>query len=254
VIRVLIVDDERPARDGLRLRLERADGFEVVGEAANGREAIHAVLERQPDLMFLDIRMPDLNGFEVLRGIPAARRPSVIFLTAYDRHALRAFEVHALDYLLKPIVPRRFAAALEHARSAHTQRLASSTLDELGPALGARLAGPEAASRSARTPDRITVRDGSRLRIVPVEAIEWVEACGNYVTLHSGGREFLHRATLLEFGRALPARAFARVHRGAIVNIAEIAEVRLSPHGDGEIVLRGGGKVRLSRRYRRSWM
>src|SRR5260221_291072 len=181
MIRVLIVDDERPARDGLRLRLERAPGFAVVGEAASGQAAIAAVLESEPDLMFLDIRMPDMNGFEVLRGIPTARRPRVIFVTAYDRHALRAFEVHALDYLLKPIVPSRFAAALEAARSEHAQRLASRTLEDLGLELGG-VRGAEKLPATG-TLDRLTVRDGSRLRIVPVEAIEWVESCGNYVTI-----------------------------------------------------------------------
>ncbi|NOT34920.1 MAG: response regulator transcription factor [Candidatus Eisenbacteria bacterium] len=256
MIRVLIVDDERPSREGLRLRLERVEGFEVVAEASSGRAAIAAVLEFEPDLMFLDIRMPDLNGFEVLKGIPAARRPRVIFVTAFDRHALRAFEVHALDYLLKPIVPQRFEAALEHARSAHAQRLASRTLEELAVALRGGADGPSATrdapaeSRRAAALDRLMVRDGPRFRIVPVGAIQWLESCGNYVTIHTGGRELLHRITLSQLEEQLPAREFARIHRGAIVNVAEVAEIRRSPHGDGEIVLRDGTMLRMSRRYR----
>jgi two-component system LytT family response regulator len=246
VIRVLIVDDERPARDGLRLRLERAEGFEVVGEAANGRAAIAAVQKLEPDLVLLDIRMPDMNGFEVLRRIPPVKRPKVIFVTAFDRHALEAFEVHALDYLLKPIVARRFDAALAHARSAHVQRLASRTLEELAAALR----GNPVEGRAAVALDRLVVRDGARHRIVPVASIRWIESCGNYVTLHTGGRELLHRVTLTQLEGDLPPRAFARVHRGAIVNVAEIAEIRRSSHGDGEVVLNDGAVLRMSRRYR----
>lgn len=254
MIRVLIVDDERPARDGLRLRLQKAPGFEVVAEAASGRAAIAAVAKHEPDLMFLDIRMPDLNGFDVLRRIPPARRPRVIFVTAYDRHALEAFEVHALDYLLKPIVARRLDAALDQARQAHRQRLASRTLEELaetlrtGAAPQPREAGPS--PRREETLDRLTLRDGSRLRIVPVSAIQRVEACGNYVTIHTGGRELLHRVTLAWLEARLPRRTFARIHRGTIVNVAEVAEIRRSSHGDGEVVLRDGTTLRMSRRYR----
>ena len=253
MIRVLIVDDERPARDGLRLRLENTRGFEVVAEAASGRAAIAAIEKHEPDLVFLDIRMPDMNGFEVLRRIPAARRPRVIFVTAYDRHALEAFEVHALDYLLKPIVAKRLEAALEHAREAHTQRLASRTIEELAAALrdrppAARYAG-SVSGRDAPL-DRLTLRDGARLRIVPVATIQRIESCGNYVSIHTGGRELLHRVTLASLERRLPRRAFARIHRAIIVNVAEVAEIRRSSHGDGEVVLRDGTVLRMSRRYR----
>jgi two-component system LytT family response regulator len=250
VIRVLIVDDERPARDGLRLRLERADGFEVVGEAASGRAAIAAILKLEPDLVLLDIRMPDLNGFDVLRRIPPARRPRVIFVTAYDRHALQAFEVHALDYILKPIVARRLNAALDQARSAHAQRLASRTLEELAGALRGGPGERAGAASRAGALDRLTIRDGARFRIVPVTGIQWIEACGNYVTIHTGGRELLHRVALAQLERQLPPRTFVRIHRGAIVNVAEVAEIRRSSHGDGEVVLHDGTRLRMSRRYR----
>jgi len=249
MIRVLIVDDERPAREGLRLRLETTPGFEVVGEAASGRAAIAAVLDLAPDLVLLDIRMPDMNGFDVLRGIPPARRPRVIFVTAHDEHALHAFEVHALDYLLKPIVTERLNAALDRARSAHAQQLASRTLEELAAALRG---APTAPVHGQPGIDRLLVREGSRLRIVPVAAIQWIESSGNYVTIHSGGRGILHRVALSRLERELPPRAFARVHRGAIVNVSEIAEVRTSSHGDGEVVLRDGTRLRMSRRYRDS--
>jgi two-component system LytT family response regulator len=249
VIRVLIVDDERPARTGLRLRLAQARGFEVVAEAASGRAAIAAIQRHEPDLAFLDIRLPDMNGFEVLRAIPEERRPRVIFVTAHDQHALTAFEVHALDYLLKPIASDRFEAALERARSEHVHRLASRVLEELSEGMRAGPSGRDAAAGPA-TLDRLSIREGARVRIVPVASIQWIEASGNYVTVHAGGRALLHRVALTELERQLPPRRFARVHRGAIVNLAEVVEVRCDAHGDGEVALRDGTRVRMSRRYR----
>jgi len=245
VIPVLIVDDERPAREGLRVRLEEAPDFRIVGEAATGRAAITQVLKLSPALVFLDISLPDMNGFEALLGIPSARRPQVIFVTAHDEHALKAFEVHALDYLLKPIVSERFEAALAVARTMHAQKLASKQLEELASALRGTAEEP----LPEGTIDRLRLRDGSRIRIVPVETIRRIEACGNYVTIHAGERELLHRMTLTELAKRLPRRAFARVHRSAIVNVGEIAEIRRSSHGDGEILLRDGASVPLSRRY-----
>jgi two-component system LytT family response regulator len=248
MIPVVIVDDERPARDGLRVRLEEVPDFKVVGEAASGRTAIAAVMKHAPALLFLDISLPDMNGFEALLGIPAARRPHVIFVTAHDEHALRAFEVHALDYLLKPIVSERFDAAIALARTMHAQRLASRKLEELASALG----GSPAESRPAvadGTLDRLLLRDGARTHVVLVPAIRWIEACGNYVTIHTAEKELLHRITLTRMERQLPPRAFARIHRSAIVNVAEIADIRRSAHGDGDVTLRDGSVVPLSRRY-----
>ena len=256
MIRVLIVDDERPARDGLRLRLEQMDGFEVVAEAASGQAAIQAVDHHAPDLMLLDIRMPDLNGFEVLKRIPAARRPRVIFVTAHDRHAVRAFEMEALDYLLKPITQRRLDEALERVRKDRAHSLASATLEALarqlrnGDDTPADAAPPRGGSGASDTIDRITVRDGARFRVVPVTEIRWFESCGNYVTLHTAGKDLLHRVTLAELERRLPPREFARIHRGAIVNVREVAEIRPSPHGDYEVLMRDGALLRMSRRYR----
>jgi two-component system LytT family response regulator len=255
VIRVLVVDDERPARDGLRMQLEREDGFAVVGEAASGRAAILAVLEHRPDLMFLDIRMPDLNGFEVLRGIPRASRPRVIFVTAFDQYAVEAFDSHALDYLLKPIAPQRLASALERARTTHAHELASRILQHLGARLEARDHGTVEAApgkHAAGALDHLVIREGSRLHRIAVRDIQWIESCGNYVTIHAGGRPLLHRVTMRRLLTLLPAGAFVRIHRGTIVNLAEIAQVRLSAHGDGQVRLRAGHTLRLSRRYRTS--
>jgi two-component system LytT family response regulator len=249
MIRVLIVDDERPARVALRLLLERVQGFEVVGEAGSGKTAVAASLRLDPDLMLLDIRMPDMSGFDVLKAIPAARRPRVIFVTAYDRHALRAFQVHALDYLMKPITAQRFEEALEHARTAHAQRLATKTLQELTRAMSE---GPEPALGRTRGggADRLTVRDGARYRVVATRAIRWVEACGNYVLLHTSEGDILHRMTMAQLERVLPEGRFARIHRGTIVNVDEIAEILPTSHGDADVTLRDGTTLQLSRRYR----
>jgi two-component system, LytTR family, response regulator len=251
LIRVLIVDDERPARVALRLLLEQVEGFELVGEAGSGRTAVAAALKFDPDLMLLDIRMPDMNGFEVLRAIPAARRPRVIFVTAYDRHALRAFEVHALDYLLKPITAARFEAALERARTAHSQRLAVKTLEELAAAVGGSV-DPGSGRVRAGGIDHLTVRDGARYRVVATQTIHWIEACGNYVVLHTADGQLLHRMTLTQLERVLPANRFARIHRGTIVNVSEIAEIDPGSHGDAEVKLRNGETLSLSRTYRAS--
>lgn len=246
MIRVLIVDDERPARAALRLLLEAMPGFELVGEAGSGRTAIAAVLKFEPDLVLLDIKMPDMSGFEVLKAIPAASRPRVIFVTAHDRHALRAFEVHALDYLLKPITAKRFEAALEHARTAHAQKLATRTLDELMESLG----GGEPAGARGRALDRLTVRDGERYRVVPIETIQWIESCGNYVVLHRADGDLIHRATMAQLERVLPERRFVRIHRRSIVNVGEIVEILPISHGDAEVRLKSGTALTLSRNYR----
>jgi two-component system LytT family response regulator len=205
--------------------------------------------------MLLDIRMPDLNGFEVLKRIPAARRPRVIFVTAHDRHAVRAFEMEALDYLLKPITQRRLSEALERARKDRAQSLASRTLEQLARTLSDGVhveKATAAASGDARgnALDRLTVRDGARFRVVPVADVQRFESCGNYVTLYTAGKELLHRITLAELEQRLPAREFARIHRGAIVNVREVVEIRPSPHGDYEVVMREGAVLRMSRRYR----
>ncbi len=257
MIRVVLVDDERPARDGLRILLERDPAFEVVGEAAHGAAAIAAIEALMPDLVFLDVQMPDLNGFEVLSRIRPERRPRVIFVTAHDQHALRAFEVHALDYLLKPISPTRFAEAIERARAAHSLGLASETLANLARALreGQNAVGEGAGTNTepgtGDAPlDRVTVRDGDRVRVIPVATIRWARAAGTYVTLKVGDREHLIRIALAELERRLPARAFARIHRATIVNVAEVAEIRTLAHGDFEVEMRDGIVLRLSRRYR----
>ena len=250
MIRVLIVDDERPAREGLRLRLEGRDGLEVVGEAASAPAALQLISKHAPDLLFLDVRMPGMNGFELLQRIPAAQRPWVVFVTAYDRYAIRAFEMNAIDYLMKPIVPRRLDEAIARARTARTHQFLARTLGSLAREFD------DAAEAAAHPPpregavERLSIRDGDGYRVVPVERIRWIQAVGNYVALHVEGRELLHRATLQELERSLPSQRFARIHRGAIVNLAEVAALHPVSHGDFRVVLRDGTELRMSRKYR----
>jgi two-component system LytT family response regulator len=254
VIRVLIVDDERPAREGLRLRLAGRGDVEVVAEAASGAAALQAIEKHTPDLVFLDVRMPGMNGFELLQRVPAERRPRVVFVTAYDRYAIRAFEMNAIDYLLKPIVPRRLDEALERARKVQNHRLVADTLASLARELDrpAKAQSPETneAERAGEVLERISVRDRNGYRVLPVERIRWIQAVGNYVALHTEGRELLHRATLQEFERSLPSQRFARIHRSVIVNLSEVATLRPVSHGDFRVVLKDGTELRMSRKYR----
>jgi two-component system LytT family response regulator len=250
VIRVLIVDDERPAREGLRLRLEGRDGLEVVGEAASAPAALQLISKHAPDLLFLDVRMPGMNGFELLQRIPAAQRPWVVFVTAYDRYAIRAFEMNAIDYLMKPIVPRRLDEAIARARTARTHQFLARTLGSLAREFERAPEKPAPVPPEPGVVERLSIRDGDGYRVVPVERIRWIQAVGNYVALHVEGRELLHRATLQELERSLPSQRFARIHRGAIVNLAEVAALHPVSHGDFRVVLRDGTELRMSRKYR----
>jgi two-component system LytT family response regulator len=229
-LRALIVDDEPLARRGIRARLLAAGGVEVVGECGSGREAVRAIGELAPDLVFLDVQMPGLDGFGVVDAVGAGRMPTVVFVTAYDQHALRAFEARALDYLLKPIDDERFAVMVARARQRVAERRAGARADAAG--------------------ERLAVRDRGRVLLVEPAEIDWVEAEGDYVRLHVGGRGHLHRETMAAMEARLAPLRFARIHRSAIVNVARVREVR--PRGDREytVVLRDGTRLGLSRGYR----
>ena len=222
-LRVLIVDDEALARRGVRLLVERAQGFSVVGEAATGAEAVRKIAELSPDVVFLDIQMPDGDGFDVVARVGTGRMPFTVFVTAYDEHALRAFEAHAIDYVLKPIDPERFAATME--------RLSSF------------------AARGA-LPRRLLLRDGPRILVFDEDRIEWVEADGDYVRVHGPGKPELVRQTLSELERRLDGRRFVRAHRSAIVNLDHVREI--APEGDRglRLVLQSGHAVHVSRSHR----
>ena len=266
--RVLLADDEPHARETLRLRLEAEADFEVVGEAGSGGEALAAIRELRPDLVFLDIRMPDLSGFDVLERLERDEMPLVVFVTAYDEHALRAFDFHALAYLLKPFDDLRFAEALRHVRrvvggggstggsgvGAEAGRVAER---ERLRALLAELAAaeppepdPATASAPAAPLERLVVRSGTRTYFVAADEIDWIEAAGDYARLHCGERTHLVARGLAELAEALDARRFARIHRSAIVAIDRIRELTTDDRRDFTVVLRSGQRLRLSRTYR----
>lgn len=243
-MRVVIVDDEPLARRGVRVRLRGAPDVDVIAECGTGGDAVNAMQSLGPDLVFLDIQMPDLNGFEVLRRLREQKLPLVIFLTAHDEYALAAFEAHALDYLLKPIDDARFAQALDRARILN----ASHTLAETNERISAMLNSIEQSQARYRT--HITVKTGRRVKVVPVLEIDWIGADGDYVTLHVNDKDYLVRQTITSLERELDPEQFLRIHRSTIVQTSRIAELT-TLEGEGYLVrLRNGSERRTSRPYR----
>jgi len=243
-LQVLIVDDEPPARQKIRALLQGDTRFRIAGEAGDGLEAVHRIETEQPDLIFLDIQMPGLSGFEVLEALEGAR-PQVIFTTAYDEYAVRAFEVRALDYLLKPFDPDRFRQALDRALEDRRRR-------ELP---DARVDGLVGDWRAQQGPlQRILIRDRERMRIVRTDEIEWIEAEEKYVRLHLPRETVLHRETMNNLERRLDARKFVRVHRGRIVNLNFVKELAPWTHGDYVLILANGHRLPLGRAYRRRFL
>jgi two-component system, LytTR family, response regulator len=229
-LRVLIVDDEPLSRRGVRARLLGQEDMDVVGEAENGLDALWAIRQLAPDLLFLDIQMPGLDGFGVVEQVGVDQMPVVVFLTAFDDHALKAFEAQALDYLLKPIDDERFMVTLQRAR----QRVAE------------RKAG--AAAKKGGT--RIAARDRGRVLLLDADEIDWVEADGDYMRLHAGDRSLLVRETMNSIEARLPKEKFVRIHRSTIVNVSTVRE--LLPHVNREfiVILKNGARLKLSRGYR----
>jgi two-component system LytT family response regulator len=235
-LRVAIVDDEIPARQVLREYLDGQPGVEVVAECANGFEAVKAVAEKRPDLLLLDVQMPKLDGFEVLELV--GRETAVIFTTAYDEYALRAFEVHAIDYLLKPFGRERLEQALERARARMTHTPSPSTsASEL--------------ANAARPPgtwlSRIVIRDGAAVHVVPIDKVDFVEAQDDYVAIRTAERSFLKEQTMNDLERQLDARRFVRIHRSFLLNLDRLA--RLEPTGKDTrmAILRDGRRLPVSR-------
>ena len=243
-IRALIVDDEPLARERIRTLLASEPDVDVIAEAADGLEAVDAIREHRPDLVFLDVHMPNLDGFEVIEQIGTDHMPLVIFVTAYDQHALRAFEVQALDYLLKPFDAERFHGTLERARR-QIESLESGDLSRRLLTLVRSLKG----DRPART-DRLVVKSGGRLFFLRADEIDWIEAAGNYVRLHVGTDAHLLRETMNSIEARLNPEIFFRIHRSHIVNIERIKELQPWFNGEYVVILRDGTKLTLSRGYR----
>jgi two-component system LytT family response regulator len=244
-IRTFIVDDEPLAREGIRLLLQGDPELEVVGEAGAGREAVAQIQHLRPDLVFLDVQMPEMTGFEVLGALAPDLVPAVIFVTAYDRYALQAFEVHALDYLLKPFDDERFADAVRRAKS-HLQLARAWDLRQQLLSLLADVSAPAPVDKPAE-PERLAIKDGARVVFLRFDEIDWIEAADYYVQIHAGGKCYLHRETMMSLERRLDAGVFVRIHRSAIVNRRRIRELRNGRQREAVVVLEGGQAIKVSR-------
>jgi two-component system, LytTR family, response regulator len=239
-VRMLIVDDEPLARRGVVLRLKKFRDIEVVGECGDGSSAVEKILDLTPDVVFLDVQMPGMDGFEVLRALPKESMPAVIFLTAYEQHALRAFEVHALDYLLKPVNDERFGDAIRRAREVGDSdsriRMADRILEMLD-------------RKPAKYVTRFPVRIGSRIQLVLADDIEWIAAAGDYAELHTTGRCHLVRETMNSLEQKLDPGQFLRIHRSRIVRVGCVRELRSIDNREYLLKLSDGSEHRSSRSY-----
>ena len=258
-LRVLIVDDEELARRGLRLRLEQFGDVEIIGECVNGREAVRTIKEAEPDLVFLDIQMPGIDGFGVVRALLGGPAPLVVFVTAFDKYAIDAFEANALDYIVKPVEEERLEAALHRARVAVREKKAAdreTKLVEMLSELGAeeRDKIKELIDDGAPAPSKyisqLNFRDAGKVICLRTDDIEWIDAAGDYMCIHAGGVTHIIRETMKKLAAQLDPAIFQRVHRSAIVNVTKVKE--LHPHANGEYFLKleNGGELKLSRSYK----
>jgi two-component system LytT family response regulator len=246
-IRTVVVEDEPVARDRLLALLSEESDVEVVGACGDGREAAAAIHKMAPDLVFLDVNLPEMDGVTLARSLDPERRPAVVFVTAHDEYALHAFELHALDYLLKPFSAQRFRAALTYAREHLAQRRATTLgrqiLDML-PEMQRPAAAP------SLTLDRLIVKSSGRIYFVRTADIDWCEAEGNYVRVHVGPQQHLVRETMNRMEAQLDPAQFVRIHRSTIVNVDRIQELRSSFNGEHLVLLRTGTRLTMSRGYR----
>jgi two-component system, LytTR family, response regulator len=247
-IRTLVVDDEPIARASLRVLLGADPEIELVGECGSGADAVTAIAAHDPELVFLDVQMPRMSGFDVLAVVGDKRRFVVVFVTAYDSYALDAFEVAALDYVLKPFDDQRFHRALERAKA----QIRHARLDHLATELVHAVSGAAPADKlpTGDRIERIIIRDGGRTLLVPFTDIDWIEAADYYVQLHVGAKSYLHREPMRDLEARLDPRRFVRIHRSTIVAIDRVAELRASTHGDHCVRLRDGTELKLSRSRR----
>ncbi len=241
-IRALIVDDEPLARERIRQLLEDEPDVAIIGECTDGLDAVDTISEETPDLVFLDVHMPGLDGFEVIEGLNGGPKPAVVFVTAHDSYAVQAFETHAADYLLKPVERERFRISLARVRE---------DLQQDGHDPDLRLQALLASRRAQRAiPKRLAVRTDGRIVFVRTGDIQWIEAAGNYVRLYTAGERHLMRATISSVEGRLDPNTFLRVHRSAIVNLDYVVEIQPWFHGEYVVIMESGARVNLSRSYR----
>jgi two-component system, LytTR family, response regulator len=243
MIRVVVVDDEPPARRKLKHLLTDQDGFTIAGEAASGGEAIEVIHRERPDLIFLDIQLPDCTGFDILESLNAGNALQIIFVTAHDDFALKAFELHAVDYLLKPVEPSRFEKSIKRARGLFESGNAAQLATRMNELMSAFRREPNYARR-------LLIQENDRSLFLDVTRIDWIEAAKNYVCIHSGAQVFITRGSLESIAAKLEPASFRRVNRSQIVNARRIAEVRRWFHGDQKLRLQDGTELTWSRRYR----
>lgn len=256
-LRTLIIDDEPLARRGLQLRLNDYDVLEIIGQCNSGSQAVTEICRVRPDLIFLDIQMPGMDGFNVLRSLPSDRVPMVIFVTAYDEYAIKAFETNAVDYLLKPIDEERLETAVKRAVEKARRRRAEDEREKLVK-LVSDLTGKDSDDVSSAleegeslAEDRfLTIRDSGKLVRLKVDEIGWIDAAGDYMCVHAHGETHVVRATMKEFEKRLTDKRFQRVHRSAIVNMDKVREVRRCGNGEHLLELDCGHEVRMSRSHR----
>jgi two-component system, LytTR family, response regulator len=259
-IRTLLVDDEPLARRGLELRLAEHTDITIIGQCGDGAAALGAIAAQTPDLMFLDVQMPGLDGFATLRAIPAGQMPVVVFVTAYDHYAIRAFEASAVDYLLKPIEDSRLAQALHRVRDVLREREAQTHCARLLGLLGELSGRPTLTLDEALAGDhslrlspkdaRLSIRDGNQTIRVDPASIRWIDAAGDYMCIHTEGETHVLRATMRELEAQLDPRLFQRVHRSTIVNMSRVKSFRTHINGEYFLVLDSGNQIKLSRSYK----
>ena len=259
-LKTIIVDDEALARRGLRYRLADIPDISLVGEAKNGREALKMIADLSPDLVFLDIQMPGMDGFDVLRALDEDAMPVIVFVTAFDEYAVQAFEANALDYLLKPIEDERLAEALDRVRRFNDQKNAvghrQSLLKLVGQITGESVQDmkeirAKGVDRIRKTePPRLAIRDGGSTTWVPQDEIDWIDAAGDYMCVHSKGETYILRMTMKKLEQELDPEILQRVHRSTIVNVNQVREMQSHINGEYFLTLENGHTVKLSRSYK----
>ena len=249
VIRTIIVDDEPLARDGIRLLISPDSQFEIIGECSNGKEAIAAIKKLRPDLVFLDVQMPEVDGFGVLKSIREEDLPLVVFVTAFDKFAIDAFEAHALDYVLKPVNPVRFATTITRIKKRLSEKEVAQISHRLVELLNTDLSSVAALSMRSSFLNRISLKTGDKLHFVDVVEIDWIEAEDYYAKLHVGKQTHLIRETLAHLEKQLDPTKFVRIHRSTIVNIARVKELKAHFRGEYFVILENGTKLKSSRTY-----
>lgn len=257
-LKAIIVDDEELARQGLSMRIEQYEDLEIVAECRNGKEAIAAIIEHEPDVVFLDIQMPGMTGFEVINEVQSDVMPMVIFVTAYDAFAIDAFKVHAIDYLLKPVEGERLARAIDRTKQQREQKIAvpeKQKLLELAVSLTGKSASAigellDSEEDIVDRADRLAIKDGSSITFVPVKDIDWIDAAGDYMCVHAKNETHIMRTTMKELEAKLDPSIFQRVHRSTIVNTERVEKVSSHINGEFHLTLSCGSSLKMSRSYK----